>query len=110
MGSTSGGGFGFANYGTARPFPGCGAPRSPFPQLYLSNSIWPVGTSSLGAGYVAATAVAEDLGVRDDQPWWRHQAMEAGRDLLARRGIVPDPPFHSGADPSRHQTARGGDR
>ncbi len=91
MGSTSGGGFGFANYGTARPFPGCGAPRSPFPQLYLSNSIWPIGTSSLGAGYVAATAVAEDLGVRDQQSWWRHRAMEAGQAVLARRGIAPEP-------------------
>ena len=99
MGSTSSGGFGWRFFGTARPFPGCGAPRTPFPQLYLSNSIWPVGTSSLGAGYVAATAVADDLGVREGQDWWRHRAMEAGSAVLARRGIVPDPPFGAARPP-----------
>ncbi len=96
MGSTSGGGFGLRFYGTARPFPGCGAPRTPFPNLYLSNSIWPFGTSSLGAGYVAATAVADDLGVREGQTWWRHQALEAGRAALALQGIAPEPPFDTG--------------
>ena len=65
MGSTTSGAVGLQWYGTARPFPGCGAPRTPFPNLYLSNSIWPFGTSTLGAGYVAASVVAEDLGVRE---------------------------------------------
>ena len=94
MGSTSSGAVSLRWYGTARPFPGCGAPRTPFANLYLSNSIWPFGTSSLGAGYVAATAVAEDLGVKEAQSdWWRYQALEAGREVLARRGIAPDPAF-----------------
>jgi phytoene dehydrogenase-like protein len=94
MGGTAGGPVGLRWYGTARPFPGCGAPRTPFANLYLSNAIWPFGTSSLGAGYVAATAVADDLGVKEDQSdWWRYQALEAGREVLARRGIVPDPVF-----------------
>jgi phytoene dehydrogenase-like protein len=94
MGGTAGGPVGLRWYGTARPFPGCGAPRTPFENLYLSNGIWPFGTSSLGAGYVAATAVADDLGVKEAQSdWWRYQALEAGREVLARRGIVPDPAF-----------------
>jgi len=87
MGSTTSGATGLQWFGTARPFKGCGAPRTPFPGLYLSNSIWPFGTSSLGAGYVAANIVAQDLGVRGDQPWWRHKAMEAGFEVLRRRGI-----------------------
>ena len=87
MGSTTSGAVGLEFYGTHRPFAGCGAPRTPFPNLYLSNSIWPFGTTTLGAGYVAATVVADDLGVREGQDWWRHQAMQAGREELARRGI-----------------------
>ena len=87
MGSTTSGAVGLEWFGTARPFPGCGAPRTPFPNLYLSNSIWPFGTTTLGAGYVAATAVAEDLGVRASQEWWRYRAMEAGRETLSRLGI-----------------------
>jgi phytoene dehydrogenase-like protein len=87
FGATRSGSAGGRWYGTARPFPGCGAPRTPFGNLYLSNSIWPVGTSTLGAGYVAATVVAEDLGVRESQPWWRHRALEAGLEVLRRRGI-----------------------
>jgi phytoene dehydrogenase-like protein len=87
MGSTTSGPTGLQWFGTHRPFPGCGAPRTPFGKLYLSNSIWPFGTSTLGAGYVAATIVAEDLGVHEGQDWWRHTAMEAGREVLKRRGI-----------------------
>jgi phytoene dehydrogenase-like protein len=87
MGGTCSGGVGLQWYGTARPFPGCGAPRTPFGNLYLSNSIWPFGTSNLGSGYVAALVVAEDLGVRKDQDWWRHDSMEAGLETLRDRGI-----------------------
>jgi phytoene dehydrogenase-like protein len=90
LGATRSGSAGGRWYGTARPFPGCGAPRTPFGKLYLSNSIWPVGTSTLGAGYVAATEVAKDLGVREGQDWWRHQALEAGVEVLRRRGIEID--------------------
>jgi phytoene dehydrogenase-like protein len=87
LGATRSGSAGGKWYGTARPFPGCGAPRTPFGNLYLSNSIWPVGTSTLGAGYVAATVVADDLGVREGQDWWKHRALEAGLEVLRRRGI-----------------------
>jgi len=90
LGATRSGSAGGKWYGTARPFPGCGAPRTPFGNLYLSNSIWPVGTSTLGAGYVAATEVAKDLGVREGQPWWRFKALEAGVEVLRRRGIEID--------------------
>jgi len=90
MGSTTSGGVGLKWFGTARPFPGCGAPRTPFGNLYLCNSIWPFGTSNLGAGYVAASVVAEDLGVRAGQDWWRHKAIEPGLAVLKRRGIEID--------------------
>jgi phytoene dehydrogenase-like protein len=87
MGASRSGVAGGRWYGTARPFPGCGAPRTPFANLYLSNSIWPFGTTTLGAGYVAATAVAEDLGVREAQDWWKYRPLEAGLEVLKRRGI-----------------------
>ena len=63
MGSATSGATGLKWFGTHRPFPGCGAPRTPFGKLYLSNSIWPIGVSNLGAGYVTASIVAEDLGL-----------------------------------------------
>jgi hypothetical protein len=90
MGSTTSGPTSLKWFGTARPFPDCGAPRTPFANLYLSNSIWPFGTTNLGAGYVAASIVAEDLGVREGQSWWRHKNLEAGVELLKRRGIELD--------------------
>ena len=86
-GSTTSGPTSWQWYGTSRPFEGCGAPRTPFPGLYLSNSIWPFGTSNLGSGYVAADVLAKDLGVREKQEWWRHKVLEAGLEVLARRGI-----------------------
>lgn len=90
MGSTTSGPTSLRWYGTARPFPGCGAPRTPFGKLYLSNSIWPFGTTNLGAGYVAASIVAADLGVRAGQDWWRNNNLDAGIELLKRRGIEID--------------------
>ncbi|MBW2444350.1 MAG: NAD(P)/FAD-dependent oxidoreductase [Deltaproteobacteria bacterium] len=87
MGSSTSGAVSLDWFGTHRPFEGCGAPRTPFGNLYLSNSIWPFGTSSLGAGYVAATIVAEDLKVREDQGWWKAKVMEAGQEVLKQRGI-----------------------
>src|SRR5260370_42668146 len=57
-----------------RPFPGCGAPRTPIKNLYISNSIWPQSDSHLPTGYIAACVVAQDLGVRD-QPWWTHKPL-----------------------------------
>ena len=89
-GSTTSGPTSWRWHGTSRPFEGCGAPRTPFPGLYLSNSIWPFGTTNLGAGYVAADVLARDLGVRDGQDWWNNQAMDAGLETLRRRGIEID--------------------
>jgi phytoene dehydrogenase-like protein len=86
-GSTTSGPTSWQWHGTSRPFDGCGAPRTPFPGLYLSNSIWPFGTSNLGAGYVAAEVLAKDLGVRDKQDWWCSQPMDAGIEVLRQRGI-----------------------
>ncbi len=93
MGSTTSGPTSLKWYGTHRPFPGCGAPRTPFANLYLSNSIWPFGTSTLGAGYVAAQVVAEDLGVREEQDWWSHRALQSGVEVLNRRGIKTGVPI-----------------
>lgn len=90
MGSTTSGPTSLKWYGTARPFPGCGAPRTPFGKLYLSNSIWPFGTTNLGAGYVAASIVAADLGVREGQDWWCNNNLDAGVELLKQRGIEID--------------------
>jgi phytoene dehydrogenase-like protein len=86
-GSTTSGPTSWQWHGTSRPFEGCGAPRTPFEGLYLSNSIWPFGTTNLGSGYVAAEVLAKDLGLRDKQDWWRHQAMDAGLEVLRQRGI-----------------------
>jgi phytoene dehydrogenase-like protein len=77
-----------AQFGDNRPFPGCGAPRTPIAKLYLSNSIWPYSTAYLACGYRAASVVAEDLGVRQ-QDWWVAKAVEPGLKVLKRRGIEP---------------------
>jgi hypothetical protein len=86
-GSTTSGPTSWKWTGTSRPFEGCGAPRSPFPGLYLSNSIWPFGTTNLGSGYVAADVLAKDLGIRDKQDWWKSEPMEDGLKVLESRGI-----------------------
>ena len=57
-----------------RPFPGCGAPRTPIKSLYITEVSF-VRSTLLSQGYNAATAVAEDLGVRN-QPWWNVRALE----------------------------------
>ncbi|MEW5946235.1 MAG: NAD(P)/FAD-dependent oxidoreductase [bacterium] len=67
-----------------RPFAGeTTAPRTPVPGLYISNSIWPPGTTFLGAGYVAADVVARDLGVRDRE-WWRAKPINWWRRFLSK--------------------------
>jgi len=49
--------------------------RSPIPQLYFSNGVWPIAGTYLAGGYNAACVVAEDLGVRN-RPWWTNKPME----------------------------------
>ncbi len=43
--------------------------RSEVPGLYFSNSVWPTSMSWMAPGCNAASAVAEDMGIRD-QVWW----------------------------------------
>lgn len=69
----------------ARPFRGCGAPRTPFGKLYLSNSIWPWGLTVL-PGAVTAGVVAEDLNVRQ-QEWWNHKSLDNYPRMCARNGF-----------------------
>lgn len=87
MGSTTSGALHFKSFGANRPFPGCGAPRTPFGKLYLCNSIWPPGYTNLGAGYIAADIIAQDLKIRDKQDWWCAQALEPGLKFLKKKGI-----------------------
>lgn len=56
--------------------------RSAIEGIYFSQGIWPASLTHLGNGYVAACAVAEDLGVRD-QEWWRSAPMERFVERLA---------------------------
>jgi phytoene dehydrogenase-like protein len=70
------------------PFPGCSAPRSPIAKLYLSNVSSGGNTTKLGGGYKAAYAIAEDLGV-GEQDWWAARAVEPGERWLKKRGITP---------------------
>ncbi|MFQ6012468.1 MAG: hypothetical protein ACE5LS_02335, partial [Thermoplasmata archaeon] len=73
-----------------RPFEGCGAPRTPFKNLYLSNGVWPHSFSWLGAGHNAALVVLEDLGI-PKPAWWSHRALD-WFDVYAKRNdlaIVP---------------------
>lgn len=71
-----------------RPVPGVtvnGASRTFLPNLYLSNSIHPFGSSNLASGYIAACEVAADMGVRD-QGWWNEKACMW---LLANAARIP---------------------
>ncbi|MDY7017822.1 MAG: NAD(P)/FAD-dependent oxidoreductase [Nitrospirota bacterium] len=65
----------FAN----RPVPGVIKPlsgsRTFIDNLYLSNSIHLHGNSSLSSGYICASEVAEDFGVRN-KDWWKSRAGE----------------------------------
>jgi phytoene dehydrogenase-like protein len=87
-GSATAGAQTLAQFGANKPFPGCGAPRTPIGKLYISNSISPFPTAYLACGYIAASVLAEDLGVRQ-QDWWVAKAIEPGLKVLKRRGIEP---------------------
>lgn len=87
MGSTTSGHVGLKAFGSHRPFKGCGAPRTPFPKLYLCNSIWPPGYTNLGAGYIAADILAQDLEIKEKQDWWKAQALDPGLRFLKKKGI-----------------------
>jgi len=52
-----------------------GGSRTFLKNLYLSNSIHLFSYSGLSSGYIAASEVAEDLGVRE-QGWWNSKALD----------------------------------
>lgn len=86
MGTWSGGGLNYNQWGAGRPFPGCGAPRTPIKNLYITEVNITRGTWMMGA-YVCAETVAEDLGIRN-QPWWTNtRAMEPYMDYCRRNGL-----------------------
>lgn len=60
-----------------RPLPGVivrGATRTFIKDLYLSNSVHPFGATWLASGYLAASEVAEDMGIREKE-WWNKKAV-----------------------------------
>ncbi len=69
-----------------KPFLGCNPPRTPIKHLYLSNGIWPVGTSAAPSGYIAANAVIKDLGIRKPD-WWSSVGAEWLLRYIERQGI-----------------------
>src|SRR3990170_3337229 len=86
MGTWSGGGLNYNQWGAGRPFPGCGAPRTPIGNLYITEVNITRGTWMMGA-YVCAETVAEDLGIRN-QPWWtKTRAIEPYMDYCRRKGL-----------------------
>ena len=73
--------------GLNAPFPGCGAPRSPISKLYLIRYM-PCG-STLDAAYRCADVVAQDVGIRDKQDWWKVKIFEPLMGWYKRHGIEP---------------------
>ncbi len=69
-----------------RPFLGCNAPRTPIKKLYLSNGVWPMSFSWLGAGHNAALVVLEDLGMKKPD-WWSHKPLEWIPQWAQRNGV-----------------------
>ena len=73
--------------GAGKPFPGCGAPRTPIDSLYISQSFGAGNYTYLGAAYIAACQVFDDLGgPRPD--WWRAKAMDGAQELWRREGFT----------------------
>jgi phytoene dehydrogenase-like protein len=62
--------------------------RMPVKGLYSSNSVWPVALTWMAPGYNAACAVAEDMGIRN-QDWWTHCPVEWYRNNLKRLRVAP---------------------
>lgn len=68
-----------------KPFSGCGAPKTPIDRLYISQSLGVWNYTQLGAGYIAACEVIDDLGVpRPD--WWKSRALDGVKEIWAREG------------------------
>ena len=73
--------------GLNAPFPGCGAPRSPIAKLYLAHYTGP--NTAMDGGYKAADAIAQDVGLREQQDWWSVKVQEPLFKWFKRRGIEP---------------------
>lgn len=74
-----------AQFWSWKPFSGCDAPRTPVDSLYISQSMGMWNYTQLGAGYVAACEVFDDLGSpRPD--WWRSRGTDGIKELWAREG------------------------
>lgn len=71
--------FGRPFYATEKYAP----PKTAINNFYISNSIWPPGTTFLGAGYNAASVIATELGIRE-QSWWKHKPLEWLQKNLAK--------------------------
>jgi phytoene dehydrogenase-like protein len=69
-----------------RPFLGCQPPRTPIKNLYLSNGVWPMSFSWLGAGYNAAAVVLEDLKMKRPA-WWSHKPLAWYPTWAARNNV-----------------------
>jgi len=61
--------------------------RMPIKGLYMANGVWPLQFSIMGGGYNAASAVAEDMGIRE-QPWWTHKPVEWFFKNLERNMVI----------------------
>ncbi len=86
FGTWSGGGLNNNQWGAGRPFPGCGAPRTPIKKLYITEVNFTRATWLMG-GYAAATAVSEDLGIVN-QPWrGKTRALEPYMDFCSKNGM-----------------------
>ncbi len=69
-----------------KPFPGCGAPKTPIGNFYICQSLAAGNYTLLGAGYAAACEVIDDVaGGRPD--WWKANAMEGATELWRREGV-----------------------
>ncbi|MDY6972481.1 MAG: NAD(P)/FAD-dependent oxidoreductase [Thermodesulfobacteriota bacterium] len=85
LGAWGGGALKPEQFYLTRPYPGCGAPRTPVPGLYISQSLGAAaGNTGLLSGTIAARVVAEDLGIRN-KDWWHVKAVESYVDFSNRK-------------------------
>jgi phytoene dehydrogenase-like protein len=61
---------------------------TPIKNLYSSGSVGP-SWSSGGNGYRAATHIAEELDIKKDQGWWKHQVFDYVMQKYIQKSYVP---------------------
>jgi phytoene dehydrogenase-like protein len=76
-----------AQFWSWKPFAGCDAPKTPINKMYICQSMATWNFTHLGSGYVAACEVAEDLGIKDEQKWWKARALDGSTEIWTRQGI-----------------------